>query len=123
MLTINPTITEASTALVPARADWWVKARCRDGNGTLAHLFFSEDLHEIARAKAICSKCPVAAQCLGDALEQGELWGVWGGELLHNGRIVAHKRPRGRPPRQPRGELVVDEVPVNPAWCRTARTA
>ncbi|MCU1343982.1 MAG: putative WhiB family transcriptional regulator [Acidimicrobiia bacterium] len=123
MLTIDPVITEASERLIPARADWWVKARCRDGNGTLAHLFFSEDLHEIGRAKAICSKCPVSAQCLGEALERSELWGVWGGELLHNGRIVAHKRPRGRPPRQPREPMVIEEVPVNPAWRPTVRTA
>ena len=32
-------------------------ARCSDGNGTLSHLFFSDDDFDIARAKAICSKC------------------------------------------------------------------
>ncbi len=116
MLTIEPTITEASETLIPARADWWVKARCRDGNGTLAHLFFSEELHDIARAKAICAKCPVADRCLSEALERHEPWGVWGGQLLLNGRIVANKRPRGRPPRQPRPELVVDEVPLPPHY-------
>jgi hypothetical protein len=26
-------------------------------DGTLTHLFFSEDLYDIARAKAICAKC------------------------------------------------------------------
>jgi hypothetical protein len=36
---------------------------------------------------------------------------VWGGELLTNGEIVVNKRPRGRPPKHPRPELVVDEVP------------
>src|SRR5688572_12152000 len=30
-------------------------ARCSDGNGTLTHLFFSDDEFDIARAKAICS--------------------------------------------------------------------
>jgi hypothetical protein len=128
MLTINPTInepTEAQTAdaLVQPRAQWWVKARCRDGAGTLAHLFFSEELHDIARAKAICSKCPVATECLDEAIERGELWGVWGGELLLNGRIVANKRPRGRPPRHPRPETAVEEVPINPAWQPITRTA
>jgi WhiB family transcriptional regulator, redox-sensing transcriptional regulator len=90
------------------------KARCRDGNGTLTHLFFSEDLYDIARAKAICGKCPVRDLCLESALERQEPWGVWGGELLAAGRIVPNKRPRGRPPRVPRPELVVDEVPVPP---------
>jgi WhiB family redox-sensing transcriptional regulator len=87
-------------------------ARCADGNGTLAPLFFSDDVVDIARAKAICAKCPRTATCLQDALDRAEPWGVWGGELLDNGRIVAHKRPRGRPPKHPRPVLVIDEVPL-----------
>ena len=90
------------------------KGRCRDGHGTLTHLFFSEDLYDIARAKAICAKCPVSSLCLRTALERQEPWGVWGGQLLLNGRIVTNKRPRGRPPKRPRPELVVDEVPLPP---------
>jgi hypothetical protein len=30
------------------------QARCADGHGTLTHLFFSDDVLDIARAKAIC---------------------------------------------------------------------
>ena len=90
------------------------KARCADGSGTLTHLFFSEDLIDIARAKAICSKCSVADACLAGALERLEPWGVWGGQLLQNGHIVTNKRRRGRPPKTPRPELVVDEVPLPP---------
>ena len=90
------------------------KARCADGSGTLTHLFFSEDLIDIARAKAICSKCSVADACLAGALERAEPWGVWGGQLLQNGHIMTNKRRRGRPPKTPRPELVVDEVPVPP---------
>jgi WhiB family transcriptional regulator, redox-sensing transcriptional regulator len=104
--------------LAPARADWWNAARCNDKAGTLTHLFFSDDAFDIARAKAICSKCPVAAQCLDEALANDEPWGVWGGELIENGRIVANKRPRGRPPKHPRPELVVDEVPLPPGYLK-----
>lgn len=89
-------------------------ARCADGNGTLTHLFFSDDEFDIARAKAICSKCGLAAECLSGALERAEPYGVWGGELLVEGVIVAIKRGRGRPPKTPRPPLVVDEVPVPP---------
>jgi WhiB family redox-sensing transcriptional regulator len=39
----------------------------------------------------------VRLACLAGALERGEPWGVWGGELLQNGVITAGKRPRGRP--------------------------
>jgi WhiB family redox-sensing transcriptional regulator len=87
-------------------------ARCADGNGTLPPLFFSDDVIDIARAKAICAKCPRTATCLQDALDRAEPWGVWGGELLDTGRIVAHKRPRGRPPKHPRPVVVIDEVPL-----------
>ena len=48
------------------------KGRCRDGHGTLTHLFFSEDLYDIARAKAICAKCQVSALCLSTALDRQE---------------------------------------------------
>ncbi len=89
----------------------WSAARCRDGNGTLTHIFFSDDLMTIARAKVICSKCTLRAACIEGALDRQEPWGVWGGELIENGRIVVHKRPRGRPPKLPRPELIVDEVP------------
>ena len=89
-------------------------ARCADGHGTLTHLFFSEDEFDIARAKAICGKCALAETCLSGALERAEPWGVWGGELVENGRVIANKRPRGRPPKHPRPILVIDEVPIPP---------
>ena len=35
--------------------------------------------------------------CLEGALARQEPWGVWGGELISNGVVLAHKRRRGRP--------------------------
>ena len=90
------------------------KARCADGNGTLTHLFFSDLPHLNARAKAICAKCSLTVSCLAGAIDRQEPWGVWGGELVENGRVIANKRPRGRPPKHPRPAVVVDEVPVPP---------
>lgn len=84
-------------------------ARCSDGAGTLTPLFFSEDNVDIARAKAVCARCSLRARCLTEALQRFEPWGVWGGELLENGRIVADRRPRGRPSTRPRPIWVVDE--------------
>jgi hypothetical protein len=105
---LNPTIDESFEQLdaAPVR----LRARCADGNGTLTPLFFSDHLLDIARAKAICGKCALRTDCLEGALEREEPWGVWGGELLSTGRIVASKRPCGRPPKRPRPELVVDEL-------------
>ena len=85
-------------------------ARCADGNGTLTALFFSDDVVDIARAKAMCALCPLRPSCLAGALEREEPWGVWGGELLSGGRVVANKRPCGRPPKVPRPEVVYDEM-------------
>ncbi len=85
-------------------------ARCADGNGTMTGLFFSDNVIDIARAKAMCSLCALKPDCLAGALEREEPWGVWGGELLSGGRIIANKRPCGRPPKHPRPELVIDEL-------------
>lgn len=41
--------------------------------------FFSEDPTEIADAKEVCSHCPVRKECLSWALDNKEIWGVWGG--------------------------------------------
>ncbi len=85
-------------------------ARCADGNGTMTGLFFSDHVVDISRAKAMCALCPLRLNCLADALEREEPWGVWGGELISGGRIVANKRPCGRPPKHPRPEVVYDEM-------------
>jgi WhiB family transcriptional regulator, redox-sensing transcriptional regulator len=92
------------------------KARCGDGNGTLAPLFFSEDVFDIARAKAICAKCTQSEACLNMALSIREPWGVWGGELISNGHIVLNKRRRGRPPKIQKVESIVEEVPLPPGY-------
>jgi len=78
---------------------WRADARCRDGSASLTELFFSEQLDDIARAKQFCRACPVRTECLDAALARREPWGVWGGELLANGKVLAQKRKRGRPPK------------------------
>jgi WhiB family redox-sensing transcriptional regulator len=60
-------------------------------------LFFAESPADVERAKALCLDCPLRRSCLEDALARREPWGVWGGELIVSGVVVARKRPRGRP--------------------------
>ncbi len=79
------------------RPERWSEAKCRDGSATMLGLFFSEQLDDIARAKAICGSCVVQEACLDAALTRREPWGVWGGQLFFNGKILAFKRKRGRP--------------------------
>lgn len=60
-------------------------------------LWFSDKPAEIEAAKRLCAECPIQELCLSGAVERAETAGVWGGQLFVNGRIVAFKRPRGRP--------------------------
>jgi len=60
-------------------------------------LFFAESPQDVECAKALCRGCPARIACLSGAVERGEPWGVWGGELFLRGEIVPRKRPRGRP--------------------------
>lgn len=67
---------------------------CREHD---ADLWFAESPSDVERAKDLCLDCPLLQQCLQTALDRSEPWGVWGGQLLVAGRVVARKRPRGRP--------------------------
>ena len=60
-------------------------------------LWFADAPADLEVAKALCGSCPLKAECLAGALERGEPWGVWGGEIFERGAVVARKRPRGRP--------------------------
>lgn len=63
-------------------------------------LWFADNPVELERAKALCSECPIRRMCLNAALDRAEPWGVWGGEILDQGVVIARKRPRGRPRKQ-----------------------
>jgi WhiB family redox-sensing transcriptional regulator len=67
-------------------------------------IFFAESPADVEAAKALCVGCPVQQACLAGALDRREPWGVWGGELLVAGVVVARKRPRGRPRKHPVAE-------------------
>lgn len=61
--------------------DWRHRAACRDED---PELFFpvgnsGPALLQIADAKVVCRRCPVAKECLNWALESGQDAGVWGG--------------------------------------------
>lgn len=86
-----------------ARATLWGSPRsgsprtgipCQDHDG---ELWFSDSPDDVELAKSLCGFCPLFVDCLSGALERGEPWGVWGGQLFAGGRIVATKRRRGRP--------------------------
>ena len=110
--TIHTTI---SVAVLP----WEDIAACR-AVPNAADLFFSEDIGDIAAAKRVCADCSVLAECLEAALDRRELFGVWGGQLFINGKMLTVKRRRGRPPKVARPE---DQMPVVPIPVHLQATA
>ena len=80
-----------TTMPMPTAAD---ELPCREND---AELWFAERPEDVEFAKALCGTCPLQQECLAGALERREPWGVWGGQLLVQGEVVARKRPRGRP--------------------------
>jgi WhiB family redox-sensing transcriptional regulator len=47
----------------------------------------------VARAKAVCARCPVAAPCLAEAMDRRDFWGVFGG-LTGEERAALQRRTR-----------------------------
>ncbi len=64
-------------------------------------MWFAESPLLLERAKELCRGCPIRVACLDGALERREPWGVWGGDIVDHGAVLAHKRGRGRPPKRP----------------------
>ena len=62
-----------------------------------ADLWFADSPAQLEVAKTFCAGCPVSVGCLAGAISRREPWGVWGGQIFERGRVVARKRPRGRP--------------------------
>ena len=80
--------------------DWQDLARCNDGTGSMTELFFSEQLDDIAAAKAFCLECPVQGRLPRRRARAGASRGACGAASCScNGKIVAQKRKRGRPPK------------------------
>ena len=78
--------------------DWRDRAECKDD--PIPDLWFVPpgDRHGIAAAKAICHRCPVAAECLAEAMADPSIVGVWGGTSE-----VERAKLRARAPRPPKG--------------------
>jgi WhiB family redox-sensing transcriptional regulator len=78
--------------------DWRHRAVCRDED---PELFFpvgnsGPALQQIAEAKAVCRRCPVASECLAWALESGQDAGVWGGMSEDERRALKRRNARTR---------------------------
>jgi hypothetical protein len=61
--------------------NWQSESLCaKKENEHMIEWFFSEEPEEKYAAKNLCFSCPVRKDCIKYALEQKEIWGVWGGK-------------------------------------------
>ena len=68
------------------RPVWHDLARCAE---TDPEMFFPEKGESVRPAKRVCAGCEVRAECLQDALDRGERFGVWGGLSERERRVLA----------------------------------
>ena len=68
------------------RPAWHDLARCAE---TDPEMFFPEKGESVRPAKRVCAGCEVRAECLQDALDRGERFGVWGGLSERERRVLA----------------------------------
>lgn len=73
---------------------WAELAACKDEE---PELFFpvsdvGPGARQTAQAKAVCARCPVRAECLGYALDNGLDHGVFGGTTAEERRRLARVR-------------------------------
>lgn len=66
-----------------ADRSWMDQALCRE---TMPDAFFPEEKEDQAlntKAQKLCWSCPVRQQCLDYAIENCEMYGIWGGMSAH----------------------------------------
>jgi WhiB family redox-sensing transcriptional regulator len=68
--------------------NWRNESACR---GMPPRIFVPDTWQDDALAKRICSNCPVAAQCLEEAMIEGHQ-GVWGGLNEDDRRALRRRR-------------------------------
>lgn len=87
-------ILASSLALGNADYSWRHESLCAD---TDPELFFpigttGQALLQIAKAKEVCTNCPVKSECLDFALETNQDSGIWGGTSEEERRNIRRER-------------------------------
>ncbi|AKK10184.1 WhiB family transcriptional regulator [Corynebacterium uterequi] len=72
------------------RNAWVTRANCRGGD---PDVLFVRGAEQRGVAATVCAKCPVALQCLADALDNRIEFGVWGGLTERQRRALLRANP------------------------------
>jgi WhiB family redox-sensing transcriptional regulator len=97
--------------------DWRHHAACLDED---PEIFFGSGKGEasaiqIQEAKRVCARCPVAQECLQDALDHNDAFGVWGGHTELERSRIKKRGMRAVANRPPGTRVFVDAEPVRRA--------
>ncbi|WP_075975707.1 WhiB family transcriptional regulator [Actinokineospora bangkokensis] len=76
---------------------WRKRAACADR----PDLDFIDPGDHVPECLALCATCPVARLCLTEALDNGEVWGIWGGLDTDQREQLAHELGRPAPAIKP----------------------
>lgn len=82
-------ITSAVALIDAALPEWYAEAVCAQ---TSPEEFFPEKGGTTKHAKQVCLGCTVREQCLQDALDRDERFGVWGGLSERERRQLKHQQ-------------------------------
>lgn len=84
---------------------WMDDAACASVSPEVADYFYSSNPEEKAQAKEICASCPVKDLCLKNALDDEQVWGIWGGvdeqELRRVQSVDINGKPHVNPSNKP----------------------
>jgi WhiB family transcriptional regulator, redox-sensing transcriptional regulator len=96
MGTETPEAVRYLVSLAGQRGGWQELALCAQVD---PELFFPDKGESSRPAKRVCGACEVRAECLHDALDRGERFGVWGGLSERERRVLERERRAlaGRP--------------------------
>lgn len=73
------------------RESWQDDANCK---GVDIDIFFSLDEDDQKEALGLCKACPVQRECLQDAIDQREMYGIWGGTRESERRSIIRDHRR-----------------------------
>ena len=87
-MTITAPYSQNSTT-IQGTSDWSTRGTCV---GTDPDALFVQG-KEQRSAKVVCRECPVALECLSDALDNRTEFGVWGGMTERERRALLRRHP------------------------------
>lgn len=73
--------------------EWAARAKCK---GLDPEVMFPEYGKGVEKAKRVCDDCPVIVECGNHAIDQRELYGVWGGWSEKERRGIRRRMQRAQ---------------------------